>query len=121
MDPGRQQNLQHIGLPTACAVVYARVTRRVPDPRDAPQLDAILNDVAFALSNLVPIYAADAQSAPPKPLNALELLDGRFSHGAHAFTASDGKELRGLTVRRQDMENAISILRAAGVQFPRRG
>ena len=44
-------------------LVYARVTGGTPDPREAATLNSILNDVAFALSNLVPVYADDAQSA----------------------------------------------------------
>jgi len=56
VDPGRQRDLQHIALPTACALVYAGVTGCTPDARDAATLNLILNDVAFALSNLVPVY-----------------------------------------------------------------
>ena len=121
MQPDMQSDLQHVGLPTACAIVYAKISGSVPDPREAASLDAILNDVAFALSNLVPIHAPDPVSGLPKALSPLELVEGRFSRGAHVFTAGDGEERRGLTVQRRDMNNAIAILRAAGVQFPRRG
>ena len=119
MEPAKQSDLQHVALPTACAIIYARISGTVPDPRDPVKLDFLLNDVALALSNLVPIYAVDALSGLPIRVNPHELLEGRFSRGAHAFTSRNGAELRGLTLLRRDMTAAIGTLRAAGVRFPR--
>jgi hypothetical protein len=97
------------------------VTGCTPDARDAATLNLILNDVAFALSNLVPVFTSDGQSAMPKAVDPRELLDGQFSRGAHVFTTSDGREVRGLTVQRRELNKAIEILRTAGVRFPRPG
>ena len=120
MERGKR-GLQHLGLPTACAVVYAHITGVTPDPRASAEMHAILDDVAHALSNLVPIYVKDEESGMPRELAPIELIQGRFSRGAHVFTAKNGRELRGLSVQRRDMLSALEILKSAHVSFRKPG
>ena len=119
MERHSRVELQHLALPTAFAVIYARITGAAPDARNPIEMQLILNDVAHAISNLVPIYAPAPESSVPKELPAADLIDGNFTRGAHVLKTRSGKELRGLTVRRRDMLSAIAILRAAQVKFRR--
>lgn len=119
MERSNQRRTQHVGLPTACAVVYAKVSGQPLDARQPATMQAVLNDVARALSSLVPIYVADAHSGLPAPLGAGELLEGRFSRGAHVLVTKAGAELRGLSVQRGDLWSAIAILKSSGIRFAR--
>ena len=117
MDQTVARSLQHIGLPTACAVIYAHITGEAPDPREPHEMDRILNDVAHAVSNIVPVYLPCAESELPTALAPIELIEGRFTHGAHVFRTRTGTELRGLTIQRRHMLGAIGFLKAARIRF----
>ena len=108
---------QHLGLPIACAVVYSNLTGVAPDPRKPAEMRAILDGVAHALSNIVVIYAPEAVSGAPRPIEPVELIEGRFTDGAHVFRSRRSVELRGLTIQRRDIASAIGILRAAHITF----
>jgi hypothetical protein len=117
----RDPELHYLALPTVCSLIYFRITGAVPDARDPSEMQDILNDVAHAISNLVPIYAPEPDSELPKELAAIEIVQGKFARGAHVLRTRHGKELRGLRVRRSDMESAISILKSAHIRFRRPG
>lgn len=121
MERSKQRELAHLGLPTACAVIFSKVTGTPPDARHPQELQAALNDVARALSTLVVIYAADAESGMPKPLAPAQVIEGQFLRGAQVFKTKQGNELRGLTVQRRDMFAAISVLQSAHIRFRRPG
>ena len=120
MDRNRQREREHVGLPTACALTYAQVTGTTPDPAMLSSMQALLNEVARALSSVVPIYAQAADSAVPLPIPAMELAEGSFSDGAHRFITKSAQHLRGLTVQRGDMIAAIAVFKAAGFTFAQR-
>jgi hypothetical protein len=80
-------------------------------------MQAILNDVAHALSNLVTIYVAVAATGMPRALGQFELIGGRFRRGAHAFETKDGEEHDGLTIQRRDIASSIEVLRSANIGF----
>ena len=121
MERTRQRELQHLGLATACAVIYFRITGESVDPRRPSLMQGILNDVAHALATLVPIYVAGAYSGVPTALAQLDLIEGKFLRGAHVFRTRQGDELRRLTVQRRDMMSAISILESARTSFRKPG
>jgi hypothetical protein len=114
-----ERGLQHLGLPTACALVYSSVTGETLDARDAATMREVLNDVARALASLVTVYAPDPASPLPQGIAPLEVIEGRFARGAHVFITKDGAELRGLTVQRRDVWAAIAILKSSRVRFRR--
>lgn len=120
MERSIPRRTQYVGLPTACAVVYSHVSGQVPDARQRAAMHATLNDVARALSSVVPIYRADPRSGTAAPLAAGELLEGRFTRGGHVFITRSGAELRGMAVQRGDLWNAIAILKSTGIRFARR-
>src|SRR5258708_16514908 len=86
------RDVQHVGLPTACAVIYARVMGNVPSTDPAVMQD-LLNGVAHAVSNVVPIYSRDATDSLPTPIAAFELVHGKFSPAPHAFPLKDRTQL----------------------------
>lgn len=120
MERSVQRRTQYVGLPTACAVVYSHVSGQVPDPRQPAAMQAIFDDVARALASLVPIYVSNPQSDMPATLAAGELLEGRFTRGAHVFVTRSGAQVRGMAVQRGDMWSAIAILKSTGIRFARR-
>jgi len=79
---------------------------------------AVLNDVAHAISCVVPVYALDSTSSP-NVLAQTDLIDGKFDRGAMTFRTKDGRELKHLTVQRGDMRVAISVLKATNATFGR--
>ena len=115
-----QRQLQHVGLPTACAVVYWQVSGAIADPQNVREWQVLLNAVARALAGVVTVYALDGDPTKPMPIAAADLLDGTFSSGAHQFTTKSGREFRGLTVQRGDMMTAISVFKSAGITFTHR-
>ena len=108
-----------MGLPTACALVYAQLTGTAPDPAMLRGMQALLDDVARALSRVVPIYAQHVGARMPVAIAPADLADDRFSEGAHCFTTKAGWQLHGLTIQRADMTAAIAVFKAAGITFAR--
>jgi len=117
MDYDWKRDLEHIGLPTACALVYAGITGATPDPRNPEEMQTVLNDVARALAYVIRIYTSDPANGMPRPISGFDAMRGKFVRGAHAFRMPDGKELHRLTVQRRDMNRAIDVLRSARVRF----
>jgi hypothetical protein len=110
---------QCLGLPLVAALVHHRVVGRLPEAADSASLGALLDDVARAISNVVPIYVSDPAGGLQRELSLLELINGKFARGAHIFITQSGDEIRGLLVQRSDMIIAIGVLRGAGVKFRR--
>jgi len=106
-----------VALATAAAVVSFRVTGRQVEGSRTKRTKDILDDVAHAMSNIVPIHRPDG--AGVTALTPIELMHGKFARGAQVFRAHDGTEIGGLTVQRRDMAEAISILRPARIRFER--
>ena len=120
MDRNRQREREHVGLPTACALVYAQLTGTTPDPAMLTEMQALLNDVARAVSSVVLVYAQTADASMPVAIPPTDLVDGHFSGGAHEFIATSGRQFHGLTVQRGDMLAAITVFKAAGITFRHR-
>jgi len=118
MERSAQRGLQHVGLPTACALVYFNVTGEALHAHEARAMRAVLDDVARALASLVTVYATDPRSRIPQAIASVALIEGRFARGAHVFI-KDGSELRQLSVRRGDLWTAITILKSTGIRFGR--
>ncbi len=117
MDGSRQHGLEHVALPTAAIVVYHRITGALVEFSDAAEMNEVLQRVSHVLSNVVPIYSLDEDSATPRQLSPGDLLNRAFQRGATMLRKSDGTECHGLTVRRDDMRSAIAILSRAGIKF----
>jgi hypothetical protein len=106
-----------VALSTAALVTYHQVMGSTFEPLDVPHANAMLREVARAISNVPPIYAAASATQQAKVLPDSELLSGEFLRGATLLRTSRGVEYRQLSIRRVDMRSAIAILRRAGVRF----
>lgn len=80
-------------------------------------MQALLHEVARAVSSVVPIYAEHGDSRMPMAIPPTDLADGSFSGGAHQFIAKSGRQFHGLTLQRGDMMAAITVLKAANITF----
>lgn len=111
---------QHLALPDAAALVCFGTTGVIPDASNPDEMRELLDDMAHALSNVASIYAADPQSGNPIEITGAELLGATFLRGAQVLLTPGGKEYRGLTMQRHDMNAAIVILRRARFAIRRR-
>jgi hypothetical protein len=82
---------------------------------DTLRMQSTLNDIAHALSILVPIYTTF--NGKPLKVHPGVLSSGRFIGGAHRMVTKDGNELSGLSVQRRDITTAVVTLKAARVRF----
>jgi hypothetical protein len=109
--------LEHLMLSKAASLVYHHVAGIASTVSQRARLDQILNDVAFAISNVAPIYVGDGVAH--RRLTPLELLGCRFRRGATILATGNGREYRNPTLLRCDMLQAAAILRGAHINFRR--
>lgn len=103
-------------LATAAYHVYREVTGRYAQISDIAEANAVLHDVARALSNVVPIYSLNRESETYKQLEPVDLLFGVFQRGATVLRTPRA-EYTHLAIRRDDMRAAITILKNAEAKF----
>ena len=107
---------EHVALPVAVAVVVHKLGgERVRGAR-TPEGLRLFNDVAHGMAHVVPIYATQ-QNGLPKALGHMEVVQGRYEHGALFFRAVDGTEYHHLTVQRRDITTAVDSLKAANLRI----
>jgi hypothetical protein len=107
---------QHVALPEAvAAVIYKLSGEQVGGTRTAEGM-RLFNDVAHGMAHIIPIHATQ-QNGMPKALGHLEVVQGRFEHGALFFRAVDGTEYHHLTVQRRDITTAVASLKAASLRI----
>jgi len=107
---------EHVALPVAVAlVVYELSGERIGGTRTPAGL-RLFNDVAHGMAHVVPIYTTHT-NGQPKALGHMEVVQGRFEHGALFFRAVDGTEYHHLTVQRRDITTAIDSLKATNLRI----
>jgi hypothetical protein len=105
-------------VPLAVAAHLARA-QLVPDPGevyDSQHLSEMLNVIALALARSAPLYLADPRGGEPRRLSVFELQGASAQRSASVLVLKDGRELAGVTIRRDDLRSAISVLRALGLE-----
>ena len=75
------------------AVVVFKLSGEQVGGTRSPEALRLFNDVAHAMARVVPIYTLQ-RNALPKELGHMEVVQGRFEHGAIFFRAVDGAEVR---------------------------
>lgn len=100
-------------LPMAASLAYDQVVGKSLAPQESEQSRHALDDMAHALALFAPIYANNPISGESEILPCAELIGGRFERGAQFFTMSDGKRYSGLSIQKEDMQTAITILSRA--------
>lgn len=113
-------NGEHLSLATAAAVVYHQIMGTAAQVTNPDELIEALDRVAGAIANVAPIYTSDRAAGTPRQLAPIELIHCRFEGGATVLKTSFGLEYRNLTIRRDDMRSAITILKGARIDFRRR-
>lgn len=106
---------QHVSL--AVAAHLAR-TQLVPHPHkvyDAQHVGEVLNVVAQALARTVTLHVTDAKIGETRQLTSLELEGAVAQRGATFLVLKDGRSLTDVSVRRVELRQAITVLKAAGL------
>jgi hypothetical protein len=113
----QQRTIELVALTAAAAHVYREIMGTAIEPMPMADSNAILQDVARAISKVVAIYGAIHERETPKPLPASTLMHGVFQRGAAVLRTPEGIEYRRLAVRRSDMRLAILIFQHVGARF----
>ena len=116
VDRNQQRTTELVAMTTAAAYVYRELMGKAIEPMTVAEGNAILHDVARAVSKVAAIYGAIHERETPKPL---PLIGGAFHRGATVFRTSDGIEYRRLAVRRAELRLVIEVLKHAGARFER--
>lgn len=116
-DSPRREDRELVPFSQAVPQVYAQVTGASLPPFGNPLSDALLNEVAQAISDLVTIYGAPNDQVPVKPLPVAEVKHGAFQRAATVARTSNGIEYRRLYIRRGDVRAAAAVLKKSGMQF----
>jgi hypothetical protein len=106
---------QHITLTTAVAVAY-RDLMGLPlaTTGTVGAWNATLHSVAKALSNVCPIFTT-ADDGRLLRVSMFDLSDGAFDHGGAILRLPTGTVYRRLSVSRDDLHAAITVLKRIGV------
>ena len=115
MDREDIRERQHVALPVAVAVVIYKLSGEQVGGARTPEALRLFNDIARGMAHVVPIYTTQS-NGQPKALGHMEIVQGRFEHGALLFRAVDGTEYRHLTVQRRDITTAIDTLKGVRVR-----
>jgi len=116
-DSPRREDRELIPFSQAVPHVYTQVTGASLSPFGNPLFDALLNEVAQAIADLVTIYGAPNDQVPVKPLPVAEVKLGAFQRAASVVRASDGIEYRRLYIRRGDLRAAAAVLKKSNARF----
>ncbi len=119
MDRGGTSDIrerQHVALPIAVAVVVYKLSGEQAGGARTAEALQLFNDVAHGMAHVVPIYTTHA-NGQQKALGHMEVVQGRFEHGALFFRTVDGTEYHHLTVQRGDITTAIASLKAVNLRL----
>ena len=75
------RELEHVALSVAVAVVVYKLSGEQVGGTRSPEALRLFNDVAHAMAHIVPIYTLRPNGLP-KELGHMEVVQGRFEHGA---------------------------------------
>src|SRR5712671_1855120 len=110
------RELEHVALSVAVAVVVYKLSGEQVGGTRSPEALRLFNDVAHAIAHAAPIYTTQPNGLP-KELGHMEVVQGRFEHGAIFFRTVDGAEYHRLTIQRRDITKAIGALKAANLRL----
>ena len=112
-----QWHRELIPFSNAVQQVYTKITGTSLSPFGGPLIDALLNEVAQAMADLVTIYGAPNDQVPVKPLPWVETKLGVFQRAATLIRTSNGIEYGRLYIRRCDVLAAATVLKKSGARF----
>jgi hypothetical protein len=115
-DAWRSSDEPHVPLSLAAALAFHEAHRAGEAFIAQPDYDDALDMAAAALSRVVDIYAVDARTGQPAPVQ-LSLRAGRFADGGSAYRRRNGETVTSLVVRREHVRRAMRLVSAAGIPF----
>ena len=107
---------QYVALPVAVALVIYKLSGEQVGGARTPEALSLFNDVAHGMAHVVPIYTTHP-NGQQKALGHMEVVQGRFEHGALFFRTVDGTEYHHLTVQRRDITTAIASLKSVNLRL----
>ena len=112
-----QWSSELIPFSNAVQGVHTKITGASLSPFVGSGIDAVLNEVAHAMADLVTIYGAPNDQVPVKPLPWADVKLGVFQRAATVIRTSDGIVYRRLYIRRGDVLAAATVLKKSGARF----
>ena len=106
---------KHLSLSIAAHLARSRL---VPDPRnvyDPQHLLETLDIVGNALVRVAPVHMRDSRTGERRELAPNDLDGATVKRGATVLVLADGRVLSALSIRREDLQQAIGILSVTGV------
>ena len=101
---------------TAAGIAYDQLAERKRGFYDTEHFNEVLNKAAQALISAAPIWVTDFATGDCRRLSDAELIEARVTRGATVLILADGRKMKNLSVRREDLGAAIKILKAAGLK-----
>ena len=101
---------------TAAGIAYDQLAERKRGFYDTEHFNEVLNKAAQALITAAPVWVIDAATGQRRRLSDAELIDARVTRGATVLVLADGRRLKDVSLLRQDVAAAITILKAAGLK-----
>jgi hypothetical protein len=106
---------QHLALSLAAHLARTQLVRDPLASYDAQHDRELLNVIGSALARTARIYLTEMNGAAPRELTQPELDGARAKNGATLLLLKDGRNLSGASIKRSDLQDAITILRALGI------
>jgi hypothetical protein len=106
----------HIALSVAAALAHRQLSPERRAFYDVEHYSELLNRVAQALLRVAQIHVGDGDGGAPRALSECDLEGAIVRRGATVLVLADGRLLRHLSVLREDLRSAITILGRAGLR-----
>jgi hypothetical protein len=107
---------QYLSLAVAAHLAHTQLAASPPrKARDARPPSGMLDTVANALARTATLYATDVQTGAPRPLTHGQIARAKAKRGATVLVLQDGATLTDVSLRRDELRQAIAILKAVGL------
>jgi hypothetical protein len=105
----------HVALSVAAGLAHRQLAAQPAKFYDVEHYSEVMNLVAQALLRVAQVYVADAYGGERRALGEADLIGARVRRGATLLVLADGRSFRHLSLERDDLRNAITILSSSGV------
>ena len=106
---------QHLALSVAAHLARTQLVRDPLTVYDGQHILEMINAVGGALARVARLYALDTETGLPRELLEAEVLGATVQRGASVLVLKDGRTLSGVSIKRSDLREAITILKAVGI------
>jgi hypothetical protein len=106
----------HIALSVAAGLAQRQLAVTPREFYDVQHYSEVLNLVARALARVAQIYVADDAGGARRGLSGAELESCSVQRGATLLLLADGRAFRHVSILRDDLRSAITILASTGIR-----